>query len=124
MDKDVLVKEGQALVRYLDESKIKPRGAMWVYSSDTDTWRLWIVPSSTMTDKTEFYRLVSEAISQHRNELPGLDVSSVELKNADHPAIVGLGKFLRMDGLGAAHFSNNRFNGFFLPDGVVLRMAM
>jgi hypothetical protein len=29
-----------------------------------------------------------------------------------------------MEGLGSAHFSNNRFNGFLLPDGIVLRMAV
>jgi hypothetical protein len=124
MDKDVLVKEGQNLIRHLDESKAKPRGAIWVYSSDSDTWRLWIVPSKEVSDKSEFYRIVSETISKHRSEMPGLDVSSIEFQKADHPAIVGLGRFLRMEGLGSAHFSNNRFNGFFLPDGVVLRMAI
>ncbi len=124
MDTDVLVKEGQNLVRRLDEGKIKPKGAVWVYSSDTDSWRLWIIPSSAITDKTEFYRLVSEAISHHRDEMLGLDVSLVELKSADHPVVEGLGHFLRMEGLGAATITNNRFNGFYLPDGVVLRMAV
>lgn len=124
MDKDILVREGQNLIRYLDQSKVKPRGVMWVHSSDLDTWRLWIVPSTELTDKSEFYRLVSEAISQHRDEMPGLDIGDIELKKPDHPAIVGLKGFLRMDGLGSAYFSNNRLNGYFLPDGVVLRMAL
>lgn len=124
MDKDVLVSEGQALVRLLDKSSVKPRGAMWVYSSDMDSWKLWIIPSAALTDKNEFYRLVSETISNNREVVPTLDVSTVEMKAASHPAVVGLGGFLRMEGLGSAHFSNNRFNGFFLPDGVVLRMAI
>ena len=124
MDTNTLVKEGQCLVRHLDEGKVKPRGAVWVYSSDTELWRLWIVPSAQVTDKHEFYRLVSETISKYRAEMPTLDVGSVELKAADHPVVQGLGKFLRMEGIGAATFSNNRFNGFFLPDGVVLRMAV
>jgi hypothetical protein len=124
MDKDILVSEGQALVKLLDEGSVKPRGAMWVYSSDTDSWKLWIVPSIAIQDKNEFYRLVSETISKNRQTLPTLDVSTVEMKEATHPAVVGLGGFLRMEGLGSAHFSNNRFNGFFLPDGVVLRMAI
>ncbi len=67
---------------------------------------------------------MSEAISSHREEMPTLDVSAIEFKSADHPAVKGLGSFLHMDGIGAATFSNNRFNGFFLPDGVVLRMAV
>jgi hypothetical protein len=124
MDTNILVKEGQCLVRYLDEGKVRPRGAVWVYSSDSDSWKLWIVPSTAVTDKVEFYRLVAEAITQHRDEMPTLDVGLVELKAADHPAVQGLGQFLHMEGIGAASFSNNRFNGFLLPDGVVLRMAV
>ncbi len=124
MDKTALVAEGQTLVRRLDESKARPRGAIWVYSSDTDTWKLWIIPAVALIDKAEFYRLVSEAISAHRDEMPTLDVSSVEMKAANHPAVRGLGLVVRMEGLGSANFSNNLFNGFFLPDGVVLRMAV
>ena len=124
MDTDILVKEGQNLVRRLDEGKVKPRGAVWVYSSDTDDWSLWIIPAVEITDKFEFYRLVSETISAHRSEMPTLDISYIELKEPDHPAVKGLGQFLHMEGVGAATFSNNRFNGFYLPDGVVLRMAV
>lgn len=124
MDTDILVKEGQKLIGYLDESKVRPRGAVWVYSSDSDSWKLWIVPSQEVTDKREFYRLVAQAITDHRTELPSLDVGLVEFKSADHPVMKGLGRFLHMEGIGAATFSNNRFNGFLLPDGVVLRMAV
>ena len=124
MDRNILVAEGQSLIRHLDEGKLKPRGAVWVYSSDTDSWKLWIVPSASVTDKAEFYRVISETISQHRDEMPSLDVSFVELKSADHPAVQGLEKIFRMDGLGAATISNNRLNGFFMPDGVVLRLAL
>lgn len=124
MDTTTLVTEGQNLIRLLDTNKVKPRGAVWVYSSDTDSWKLWIVPSVAVSDKSEFYRIISETISEHRDQMPTLDVGAIELKSAEHPAVKGLGQFLRMDGLGAATFSNNRFNGFFLPDGVVLRMAI
>lgn len=124
MDKNVLVTEGQNLVRRLDEGKLKPRGAVWVYSSDTDSWRLWIIPSETISDKIEFYRLVAQTITAHRDEMPSLDVGVVEMKTDDDPAVRGLSRFLRMEGIGAATFQNNRFNGFFLPDGVILRMAV
>jgi hypothetical protein len=124
MDTELLVKDSQNLIRRLDEGKVKPRGAIWVYSSDTDDWRLWIVPAKGLTDKFELYRIVSESISAHRNEMPTIDVSSIDFKTDDHPAIKGLGSFIHMDGVGAVNFKNNRFNGFFLPDGVVIRMAV
>jgi hypothetical protein len=124
VDKHTLVEEGSKLVQWLDESKVKPRAAMWVYNSETETWKLWIVPASTVQDKHEFYLALSDIISAHRDELPSFDISSVEFKSDTHPAVKGLGAMLRMDGLGSAHLSNNRFNGFLLPDGIVLRMAV
>jgi|LauGreDrversion4_2_1035121.scaffolds.fasta_scaffold835758_2 hypothetical protein len=124
MDKGALVDEGTRLVKLLDDSKLKPRAAMWVYNSETDIWKLWIVPAAGIDDKLAFYRLLAQVISAHRAELPSFDISSVEFKADSHPAVKGLGAMLRMEGLGSAHFSNNRFNGFLLPDGIVLRMAV
>ena len=62
MDKDLLVSSGTALVRVLDDNGLKPRAAMWVYNSDTDIWRLWIVPEKGVSDKAEFYRRLARII--------------------------------------------------------------
>lgn len=124
MDKSALVDDGSKLVRWLDKSKLKPRAAMWVYNSETDSWKLWIVPSSSVKDKREFYLELSNIISAHRDEIPSFDISSVEFKADSHPAVKGLSAMLRMEELGSAHLSNNRYNGFSLPDGIVLRMAV
>ncbi len=124
MDKNSLVSDGTALIEILDKSRLKPRAAMWVYNSDTERWRLWIVPSKEVTDKFEFYRILAGLISENRDKIPGLDISDIEFKKDDHPAVSGMSSVLRMEGLGSAHFSNNRFNGFYLPDGIVLRMAV
>jgi hypothetical protein len=124
VDKSALVDDGSKLVRWLDESKLKPRAAMWVYNSETDSWKLWIVPSTGVKDKREFYLELSNIISAHRDEIPGFDISSVEFKAESHPAVQGLKTMFRMEGLGSAHLSNNRLNGFLLPDGIVLRMAV
>ncbi len=124
MDKDLLVSNGTKLVQWLDASKLKPRAAMWVFNSEIESWRLWIVPSKEIKDKSEFYLILSDIISEHRDEIPGFDISEVEYKEDNHPAVIGLGTILRMEGLGSAHLSNNYFNGFLLPDGIVLRMAV
>ncbi|MFN5127296.1 MAG: hypothetical protein ACK519_02885 [Sphingomonadaceae bacterium] len=124
MDKNALVESGSKLVKWLDESSLKPRAAMWVYNTEADTWRLWIVPASGLNDKREFYLALSDIIAAHRDEIPGFDISSVEFKAETHPAVQGLKKMFRMEGLGSAHLSNNSFNGFLLPDGIVLRMAV
>ena len=122
MDQAVLVSQAQALVRRLDETKVQPRAVMWVHQEDTDTWRLWIVPSSSVTDKREFYRIVAATISAHADEMAGLDVGSTEYVADDHPGMKGMGRFLRMPGVGSVRFSGNRFDDFYMPDGIVIRM--
>lgn len=124
MDKEILVKLGQEFLSLLDRTPIAPRAAMWVSNPELDIWRLWIVPSKKHRDKQEFYRVVADLISNNRDKLQGLDIGSIELKDDKHPAIEGLGRFIRVEGISSAFFSNNRFNNFYLPDGIVLRMAI
>jgi hypothetical protein len=124
VDKDLLVSSGSALVRILDENGLKPRAAIWVYNSDTETWRLWIVPEKGISDKAEFYRKLARIISDNRDKLPGFDIGYVEYKPADHPVVRGMGSFIHMEGLGSAQVTNNRLNGVYLPDGIILRMAV
>ena len=123
MDKEILVRNGHALVHRLDQPKIKPRAAIWVHITDNDIWRLWIV-GQRATNEQEFYRIVAETISKNREDFQGMDISSVELVDDTHPAISGMRGFMKMEGLGSAYVSNNRMNGFFLPDGIILRMAL
>lgn len=123
MDKEVLVKTGHTLVDFLDQTSVKPRGAMWVHNPDNDIWRLWIV-SQKGTKEPEFFRVLADTISKHRDELPGLDISSVELVDETHPAIQGLARFARVEGHSVIQVSNNTFDGFFLPDGIILLMTV
>lgn len=124
MDTDALVKEGKRLVTLLDEAGFPPRGAMLVNNTETDTWRLWIVPHQDLLDKAQFYRQVSSLIIDHQDEFSLLDAGDVDLRSADHPATQGLARFIRLDGLGDVHMGGNAFNGFYLPNGILLRMAL
>lgn len=121
MDQTLLVTKGQRLVALLDKTAAKPRAAMWVHYPDSDTWKLWIVPHEEVRDKREFYLIVADVISRDK-ELEGLDVSATEFVREDHPAMRGMQKVLRMPGLGSAHFTANSLDGYYLPDGIVLRM--
>jgi len=67
---------------------------------------------------------VSEAISKNRADLGGIDASDTEMVLDSHPAAKGLRGFMRMPGLGSAYFSGNRFNDFYLPDGIILRIDL
>jgi hypothetical protein len=63
------VNSGHTLVRALDDAGLSPRLAMWVHSTDTDTWKLWVVPPEGVNDKQEFYRRIAEIITKHRADL-------------------------------------------------------
>ncbi len=124
MDTSVLVTSGSVLVKALDDKGLKVRAAVWVYNSETDAWKLWMVPDAAHSDKAAFYLQLAEIITANRDALPGFDIGLVEFKSADNPAINGLSKFIRMEGLGNARLSNNVLNGTYVPDGIVLRMAV
>jgi hypothetical protein len=121
MDKELLVKSGQQLITLLDGTEIAPDFAMWVLNSEHNNWKLWIVPSDLKVDKKLFYGVVSRIISENFEQLNGMEVSAIELVDRKNPAVKALGQFIHMDGLGSAHFGNNSFNGFYLPDGIILR---
>lgn len=121
MDQSTLVSSGHALVAAMDASGFGPRLAMWVHNTDTETWKLWLVPPAGKKDQEEFYRNIAQIVSKHRAELGDIDASDTQMVPETHPAVQGLREFLRVPGLGNAHFSGNRFNGFYLPGGIILR---
>lgn len=124
MDQTSLVKTGHALVDALSRAGIEPRAAVWVYNADTDIWRLWIVPPASIADKREFYRRVSEVISQNRDQLGLLDPSDIEFTKATHPAMSALARFARVEGKSDVRIKDNMLNGFFLSDGIILKLAL
>jgi hypothetical protein len=121
MDKNTLVSSGHALVRAMDATGFSPRFAMWVHNNDTDTWKLWLVPPVGHKDKLDFYRRIANIVSTHHAELGGLSASDTEMIPDSHPTLSGLKRFIRMPGLGSASLTANLFNGYLLPDGIVLR---
>lgn len=125
MDSNSLVISGHALVRALDKSALSPRLAMWVHSPDIDIWKLWLVPPEGQfrgqESRRDFYVRVAKVIAQEGDALSDIDASDIEMLLDNHPVVEGLRKFIRQPGLGSTHFSGNSFNGFYLPDGIILR---
>jgi hypothetical protein len=85
---------------------------------------LWIVPPPGVVDKRAFYTELAKLFTAHSYELPGLDLGEVQFMTDEHPAIVGLGRTLKLPGLSDARVSNNLVGGYYLPDAIVIRMAV
>lgn len=122
MDKNLLVTSGHALIDRLEANGIRPSAAIWVRGADIDNWRLWIVPPDDFKDKRDFYRRVSEVISNNPDRFQGFDASYVEMVSSDHPAISALRRMFHVGGQTDVSIQSNMLNGFYLPDGIILRM--
>ena len=121
MDQDTLVSGGQALVRAMDDDGLSPRLAMWVHDTDVDSWKLWLVPPKEAHDKVDFYRRLSRILSGDAPRFKGLSAADTQFVQDSHPAVKGMLRVFKADGLSAIRFNGNMFDGYYLPEGVVLR---
>jgi hypothetical protein len=124
VDQSSLVKTGHALIEALSQAGIEPRAAVWVYNADADTWRLWIVPPVSIADQRDFYRRVSNVIFHNRDQLGFLDPSDIQFTKDSHPAMRALSRFDRVEGKSDLRIKDNMLNGFFLSDGIILKLAL
>lgn len=124
MDQALLVRNGHHLLDALAQKGMPARAALWVHDLDVDSWRLWIVPPKSVSNKHEFYRKVSEVISENGSDLAGTDASDTEMISETHPAIQGLSQMFHVSGKSSIHLKNSLMNGFYLPDGIILHMEL
>jgi hypothetical protein len=94
---------------------------MWVHSTDTDSWKLWIVPPKKKIDKHDFYMRVARILKSNRAEVGDIEAADTELVTDAHPAMKALKSLFKAPGLQHIVFSGNQFNGYYLPDGIILR---
>ena len=125
------IEGARRLMKLMDAAGAPPRAVLWVFDPDRDAWRLWIAPSTLpgrggagTPPLREFYAFVAPLMVAHRGELGGLDSGEVHMVEPDHPAIVGLSRFVHVTDDSAVRTANNMLNGYFLPDAVVLRMPV
>jgi hypothetical protein len=123
VDQALLVNVGHQLIDLLTSGGTKVRAAAWVYSPETQIWRLWIVPEAQLTDKREFYRRLTEVISANREKFANLDVSDVEFVQESNPAIKALRSLAKIEGKGSLQIASSTLNGIYLPDCIILRMS-
>jgi hypothetical protein len=124
MDQALLVGAGRTIVQALDDLGAAPRAALWVHGGDTDNWKLWLVPELNQTDRRRFYRQIAEIVTEHRKELGEIDAADAEMVSEEHPAIDALKRIIKAPNLVSARFTNNQFNGYYLPDAIILRMNL
>lgn len=120
------VEAAQRLIELLDEEGLEPRAALWVFSPDHGRWRLWLVPRADGrgVQIREVYMRISRVISKNRDEMQNIDIGDIDILEEKHEAIKELSKLFRIDGIGRVHISNNKLNNIFIPEAIILRLAL
>ena len=116
-----------SLVKCLEGQGDNPSSVVWYYFSDADEWRLLLAGSSFDAllpgDESRAYQKVAEALT--KAEVTSLTIGEVKLVKTDYPSLKAT-KFLigtPPDAMGRAHFKDNRVNGIFIKEMLVLRSS-
>ena len=116
---------GLQLVRVLDDAGFGVVAALWLYSSESGTWKFVVGTRDSRKEVSRKYLEAAQAVSKWKEQHaePVLDLGRVRIVGADDPLIKGLGPVLHIDDLGEVRFSNNMVNGVYVEDALIHRLA-
>lgn len=117
---------GLTLIRALDEAGYGTVAALWLYNSDTETWRMTIAYDGPRADLQSKYLQAAEISADWRGKHPDqpiLDLSKVRITSADDKLISALRPVVRLEGVGEVRFSQNVVDGIFVEDALLHRVA-
>ena len=121
------VRSGAEFLEALDESGFNADAALWIYNSETDTWKLTIAYSGKKSDIEQKYRQAADVLSRLREnaegDAPVLDLSKVRIVHDSDMLISGLRPVIRVEGVSSVRFSQNMINGIYVEDALIYRMA-
>ncbi|HEX7724029.1 MAG TPA: hypothetical protein VF397_17830 [Pyrinomonadaceae bacterium] len=116
-----------SLVKILESQGDKPSTVIWYYFPDADEWRLLLAGPSfdalLPNQESSAYQKVAEALS--KAEVTSLTIGEVKLIKTDYP-LLNATRFLigtPPDAIIRAHFKDNRVNGIFIKEMLVLRSS-
>ena len=116
-----------SLVKILESQGDKPSTIIWYYFPDADEWRLLLAGPSfdalLPNQESRAYQRVAEALS--KAGVTSLTIGEVKLIKTDYP-LLNATRFLigtPPDAIIRAHFKDNRVNGIFIKEMLVLRSS-
>jgi hypothetical protein len=120
-----LIDAGAMLVQTLDQKGLAPDAAFWLYSSDTQTWRLYLAEAKVAKSGPKgVYRQIQKLIKELPEDYRVLTLSDIGLLRSDAPFIRRLRKAVRTGReLSGVRFTNEVVNGNLIEDAYVYRIA-
>ena len=110
------IRAGSDFVQLLDRIGVSVAGAFWLYQPDAGRWRLIIVTDEARKGAKDLYL---KAI----NAGAALDMSNVEFQPPESAVFRALGGMIHITGLDQVRMRQNTFNGVYVEDALVYRLA-
>ena len=108
------IQAGRDLVRALDGADLRIVGALWLYVSEIQDWKLLIVTPDIDRGARDLYLT---AIKQKTS----LDLSRVQFVSPSTPVFRALSNSIR--GMSNMRVSHSMFNGVYVDEAFVYRLA-
>ena len=92
------------------------RGAFWLYQPDAERWRLVIVTPEAEKGSKDLYLKAIRADAE-------IDLAKVDFQPPSSSVFKALGGLIRVDGVNTVRMRRNAFNGVYIEDALVYRLA-
>ena len=118
------IKDGEALLRELDNAGVEVKAAFWFYMSEPDEWRLKIaMPLVDSQGPRAAYVRIQEAIFETTEKL-ALALSEISVVSPKDQLVKLLKPVIRTGrGISGIRFSRNTINGTFIEDAYIYRIT-
>jgi hypothetical protein len=119
-----MIDAGTVLIRKLDEHRLNPNAAFWLYDSEGQRWKFVIAESDVATlGPKEVYRKIQHILSDSADEIAGLSLEDISLAKLDAPIIALLRVGIQTGpGISGIRFKNNVINGTLIEDAFIYRL--
>jgi hypothetical protein len=134
MAEEVVVKEplstqrivaGKKLVELLDGNDFEVVAAFWLFSAQSNNWRLMIASPLVERDGPQsVYRRIHTMVSMIPDEFPWLNLGNITVLSPEDNLVQLLRKAVHTDkGFYGIQFSRSRINDVFIDDAYIYRAA-
>ena len=120
-----LIDAGADLVRRLDSKGLSPDAAFWLYSSEAQSWRLFLAESKLgKSGPKDVYRQIQKIMKGLPKQSQVLNLSDIGLVRSDSPFVQLMRTAIRTGpGISGIRFTNNVVNGNLIEDEYIYRLA-
>ena len=120
-----MIATGAALIRKMDERKMSPEAAFWLYFPDIQAWKLVIAKAKVgISGPKETYRQIQKLLGEFATETKRLSLNDIAVARSDAPIVALLRIALgNVTGISSIRFTANVINGVVIEDAYIYRLS-